>query len=123
MGVAVSVVFDTNVVIDLLNGLPEAAEEYDRHERVVISRITWMEVLVGGDDSETRAFLRRRFQVAPLSPEVAERAVTLRRKHRRLRLPDAIIWATAQRYEFELLTRNRKDFPAEAPDVRTEYLA
>ena len=45
--------FDTNIVIDALNGLELADTEYSRYERVLISRITWMEVLVGadGDDS------------------------------------------------------------------------
>ena len=49
-------VFDTNIVIDALNGVPEADVEYSRYERVLISHITWMEVLVGaqGDDSELR---------------------------------------------------------------------
>lgn len=40
-------VFDTNIVIDALNGRPEADAEYSRYERVLISRVTWMEVLVG----------------------------------------------------------------------------
>ena len=40
-------VFDTNIVIDALNGVSEADDEYARYERVLISRITWMEVLVG----------------------------------------------------------------------------
>jgi predicted nucleic acid-binding protein len=38
-------VFDTNIVIDALNGVIEADTEYNRYERVLISRITWMEVL------------------------------------------------------------------------------
>ena len=33
-------VFDTNIVIDALNGLAQANAEYDRYERVFISRIT-----------------------------------------------------------------------------------
>ena len=37
----------TNKMIDALNGLPEADDEYARYERVQISCITWMEVLVG----------------------------------------------------------------------------
>ena len=40
-------VFDTNIVIDALNGVSEADAEYGRYERVMISRVTWMEVLVG----------------------------------------------------------------------------
>ncbi len=31
-------VFDTHIVIDALNGLPEADAKYGRYERVLISR-------------------------------------------------------------------------------------
>jgi len=49
-------VFDTNIVIDTLNGIDQADTEY---EHVLISRITWMEVLVGvqGDAALVRDFL------------------------------------------------------------------
>jgi hypothetical protein len=33
-------VFDTNLIIDALNGVAEADVEYRRYERVLISRIT-----------------------------------------------------------------------------------
>ena len=115
-------VFDTNIVIDALNGLPEADEEYARYERVLVSRITWMEVLVGaqGDDTQLRDFLAAHFEVIPLDLEVAEKAVQLRRTHR-LRLPDAIIWATAQTNDALLVSRNTRDFSIEWDGVRAPY--
>ena len=104
-------VFDTNIVIDALNGVEAADSEYGRYERVLISRITWMEVLVGaeGNDSQVRDFLESHFEIIPLDLAVAETAVQLRRAYR-LRLPDAIIWATAQAHSAVLVTRNSKDF-------------
>ena len=33
-------VFDTNIIIDALNGVAAADAEYSRYERVLISRIT-----------------------------------------------------------------------------------
>jgi len=33
-------VFDTNIVIDALNGVETADAEYSRYERVLISRVT-----------------------------------------------------------------------------------
>ena len=45
-------VFDTNIVIDALNGFDEANTEYSRYERVFISRMTWMEILVGERENE-----------------------------------------------------------------------
>jgi predicted nucleic acid-binding protein len=48
-------------------------------------------------------------EVIPLSDEVALRTVTLRKKHK-LKLPDAIIAATALVYDLTLITRNEQDF-------------
>jgi hypothetical protein len=39
--------FDSDVLIDYFDGIATAAEELSHYERVTISRITWMEVLVG----------------------------------------------------------------------------
>ena len=113
--------FDTNIVIDALNGVVEADTEYERYERVLISRITWLEVLVGAAEDEmfVRNFLETRFEVCPLDSAVAERAVELRLS--RLRLPDAIIWATAQVYGFLLVTRNTKDFDPAWEGIRMPY--
>ena len=115
-------VFDTNIVINALNGIPEADAEYEHYERVFISRITWMEVLVGENDDGTqlRDFLETRFEIVPLDLAVAETAVQLRRAHR-MRLPDAIIWATAQSKAALLLTRNTKDFDAKWENIRVPY--
>jgi len=115
-------VFDTNIVIDALNGVTQADDEYSRYERVLISRITWMEVLVGaeGDDTELRDFLKTRFEIVPLDEATAENAVQLRREHR-MRLPDAIIWGTAKTHNAVLVTRNTKDFNPEWEGIRLPY--
>jgi len=115
-------VFDTNIVIDALNGAAEADTEYSRYERVLISRITWMEVLVGaeGDDAELRDFLETHFEIIPLDLAVAETAVQLRREHH-IRLPDAIIWASAKAHEAVLVTRNTKDFNPDWGGIRLPY--
>jgi hypothetical protein len=115
-------VFDTNIVIDALNGLPEADAEFQRYERVLISLITWMEVLIGekGDDKELRDFLESRFKIIPLDTKVAEMAIQIRRNNR-IRLPDAIIWATARVQNAVLVTRNTKDFNPKAEGVRVPY--
>ena len=115
-------VFDTNIIIDALNGLREADEEYSRYTRVLISRVTWMEVLagVGEEDAQIRDFLETCFEIVPIDLEVAEKAVTLRRQHH-MRLPDAIIWATAQTNNALLVSRNTRDFNPEWPGVRAPY--
>jgi predicted nucleic acid-binding protein len=81
-----------------------------------------MEVMVGatGEVAEaTRGFLSS-FDIIALDGEIAERAVSLRRTHH-IKLPDAIIWATAQVHAMLLVTRNTKDFAAGDPGVRMPY--
>ena len=115
-------VFDTNIVIDALNGVNEADVEYGRYERVLISRVTWMEVLIGakGDDTNLRDFLEVYFEIVPLDLAVVENAVLIRREQR-IRLPDAIIWATARTNDAVLVTRNTKDFRPDWEGIRLPY--
>ena len=119
---SVKALFDTNILIDYLNGIEAAREEIEAYESPLISPITWMEVMVGAEADENhpiRGFLQR-FSPVPLDTVVAERAVSIRRI-RKMRLPDAIVWASAQSQDALLVTRNTRDFPADAPDVRVPY--
>lgn len=119
----VGALFDTNILIDHLNAIPQARGEIGRFESRAISIITWMEVMVGADADlvePTRRFLEG-FEVIALDDEIARRAVTLR-PSRRIKLPDAVIWATAQAHGRLLVTRNTKDFPADDPGIREPYL-
>ena len=102
--------------------MTQADDEYSRYERVLISRITWMEVLVGaeGDDAELRDFLETHFDIVSLDVTVAENAVQLRREHH-VRLPDAIIWGTAKAHNAVLVTRNTKDFDPNWEGIRLPY--
>lgn len=114
--------FDTNILIDYLNGIPAARKELDLYQVHAISIVTWMEVMGGGEvelAEVTRAFLNR-FTVIPVGDAIAERAVKLRRE-RRLKLPDAIILATSLESGLMLVTRNVKDFGGKLPGVRNPY--
>lgn len=113
---------DTNILIDYLNGIEAARDEIERYDTVMISTITWMEVMVGANENEgatIKAFLSR-FIHLPLTADIAERAVTIRRQTR-MRLPDAIIWASAKSESALLVSRNSKDFPPEAPGIHMPY--
>jgi predicted nucleic acid-binding protein len=114
--------FDTNILIDYLNGIPAAKKELDLYESHAVSIVTWMEVMSGGDAAladVTRAFLNR-FSSIPIGDEIAERAVKLRREHR-LKLPDAIILATSLETGLLLVTRNTRDFGGKMPGIRHPY--
>jgi PIN domain-containing protein len=74
-----------------------------------------------GQDKETilRAFLLN-FECLPISTAVADRAAVIRRE-KRLKMPDAIILATAEVAGRKLVTRNVKDFPSGMRGVRMPY--
>ena len=115
--------FDTNILIDYLNGVEASRTEIDRYKIRLVSIVTWMEVLVGAGDEEeadvVEMFLRD-FRVVDVTRTIAREAVDFRRG-RRVRLPDAIIWATAQSESALLITRNTRDFPTDMPGVRVPY--
>lgn len=115
--------FDTSILVDYLNGVPEARAQIERYGTRLISIVTWMEVLVGTKDETeartVRGFLGG-FRVLELDRATAEEAVRLRRS-RRIRLPDAVIWASARVRDALLITRNTRDFPADDPGVSTPY--
>jgi predicted nucleic acid-binding protein len=119
----VKAVLDTNILIDYLRGIPSAKEEILRYRSPLISILTKMEVLAGvngtEEESQIRTFLAR-FQMIGLEDTIAERAIQLR-KSLRIKMPDAIIYATAQQEDCLLVTRNTKDFPSDLPDVRCPY--
>lgn len=71
------------------------------------------------EETVIRGFLSS-FEVVGLSTEIAEITIRLRRDHR-LRVPDAMIYATARVEGCMLVSRNTKDFKMEWPDVRVPY--
>jgi len=118
----VRALIDTNILIDFLRGVPEANRELDRYESPLISLITWIEVMAG-TTAETeiaaRAFLAT-FELVEIDARIAESAVQIR-KAKRLKLPDALIAATAQVHQCLLVTRNLRDFDPAEPGVRMPY--
>ena len=120
--VSTPVLFDTCILLDYLRGIPQARVEADRHADRAVSVISWMEVMAGStaaNEADARSFLLN-FYTLPLGDDVAERAFQLRRSSR-IKLPDAIIQATAEGAGRLLITRNTRDFPAGTPGVRIPY--
>jgi hypothetical protein len=81
-----------------------------------------MEVLVGAPpelEAETRVFLDG-FGLVELDRPVARKAIEVRRRYR-LKLPDAIVWASAQVFGMLLVTRDMKDIPKDDPGIRIPY--
>jgi predicted nucleic acid-binding protein len=119
----VKAVIDSDILIDYLQGVEKARKEIKLYSQQCISMVSWMEVMCGAEGEEEeikcRDFLAR-FEVFEIGQAIAEKAVRIRREHS-IKLPDAIIWATAQEQGCLLVTRNTKDFPHNHPGVRFPY--
>ena len=117
-------ILDSNIVIDALAALPQAQVEIERYQRCAISTVTWIEEMSLRHAPDAMAiiadYLRSSFVEYPLTKDIAMVAAEIRRE-RRLKLPDAVIWATAKANNTLLVTRNTKDFPEGEPDIRIPY--
>lgn len=108
---------DTNVVIDLVLGkLPHAnatwLDAQLANGRIAISIITRIELLGKVVPAAEAEFLQAFVQnvvVLPLDEPTTQQTIRLRQQHR-VKLPDAIIAATALAHGIMLLSRNVGDF-------------
>ena len=119
----VKALFDTNILIDYLKGVDAAQAELDRHRQRLISIVTWMEVHAGvtsAEEAEVVEMFLRDFTVIEITRAIARDAAEIRQALR-IRLPDALIWASARHESALLVTRNTKDFPPDEPGIRIPY--
>lgn len=100
------VLVDTDVFVDHLRGARELRP--GRH-RLHYSVVTRAELFAGTSATELVATLLAPFRELPVDRAVAERAGRMVRESA-VRLPDALIAATAIEHGLGLVTRNRKDF-------------
>ncbi len=121
-----TVVLDSNIIIDYLQGRHQAARlllSYrDDKIHTLISIITLIEVLVGIADQEKRERVKQwllDFSPIHVCLDIAEKAIELRKRYG-LRVPDAIIASTARCHQGILVTRDR-DFH-KMSDVIYPYL-
>ena len=110
--------WDTNTVIYYLQQqFPPSSEMFIddilKEESPIISAITEIELLCWKTASEKDLEVLNGFisnsQVIELEKAIKQKTAEIRKVHR-LKLPDAIIAATALIYGFTLITRNTEDF-------------
>jgi len=100
------VLVDTDVFIDHLRGAAAIEVGRDRLHYSVISRA---ELFAGTSASDLITQLLDPFRELPVDRAVAERAGRIRHEAG-IRLPDALIAATAVEHRLSLATRNRRHF-------------
>lgn len=106
IGIVADILVDTDVFIDHLRGARQLAVGSRRFHYSVITRA---EIFAGNTASNLVTMLLAPFRELPVDRAVAERAGRIRRETS-IRLPDALIAATAIEHELGLATRNRADF-------------
>jgi predicted nucleic acid-binding protein len=105
----VAVVLDSDAVVGFLDrddALHDAADaairDLVREQRLLVSVVTYAEVLTGAclghhDEGQVRGFFAQLIsEVLPVDMTVADKAAELRFRHKPLRMPDALILATAE---------------------------
>jgi hypothetical protein len=109
---------DSNVLIDALAGLPHGVRLLQEARRrpevsVVYSAITRVEVLgfpnLNVQEEEAIRRLLNEFEEIPISNAVVERTIQIR-KLVRIKIPDALIAASAGLTQATVVTRNLGDF-------------
>ncbi|MFP5318712.1 MAG: type II toxin-antitoxin system VapC family toxin [Acidimicrobiia bacterium] len=102
------ILVDTDIFIDHLRG---AAELKAGRHRLYYSVITRAELFAGATGTDLATRVLAPFREVPVDRVIAERAGRIRRETG-VRLPDALIAATALERNLGLATRNTKHFEA-----------
>ena len=106
---------DTNAVIYYFKGMQKAVAVFklieDANEEVNLSVITKIELLSFDNEDELKNIDRLLVisRIFSLDDEIVDKTIEVRRKYK-LKLPDAIIAATAMINNLILVTHNKKDF-------------
>ena len=117
-------VFYTNILIDYMNGIPQAKAELELFDDRLISVITYIEIIVGLKEpeiSKTVTHFLNSFEIVNVDIKIGELAANILKKYK-IRVPDAIILATAESKGTLLITRNTKDFNEKLPIVKIPYI-
>lgn len=123
------ILFDTNILIDMLGGCHQASIELNSYDEPAISAITYMELRAGEmarpQDKPALDAVLSTFALLPIDWEITEQCIAIRGKSLinppKIKLPDAIIGATAVRWNLALVTRNPIDFTSLAIPVHVPY--
>ena len=105
--------FDSNVIIYLSKGIIRLEDFTSSYEEFNVSIISYIETLGYDFTNETEEALVENFlntfSILPLTNDVADLVIDYR-KRSRIKIPDAIILATASLSESILITNNVNDF-------------
>ena len=114
-----STIVDTDIIIDVGRGIPEAVNclrELKSASTLSISVVTQMELIVGcANKSELRTLEKflQQFDVITIDPPISDKAVDLLRLYRLshgLLIADGLIAATAIIWNYPFISKNQRDY-------------
>jgi predicted nucleic acid-binding protein len=126
--VANCLVYDTNAVIRIINGNinPDNLDLEEDTEQV-ISIITRIELLAypgisADEEHDIQEFLSG-VDVIPLTMEVEQETIKIRRSYPQIKLPDAVIVATAVSLRATLVTGDSQMLALQWPDLQAQDIS
>lgn len=116
-------ILDSNVIIDAVRNLIDIERSIFQFRHIYISLITYIEVLGYNFKDENEKLLTSQilgmFEIINPDVEIADLTISYR-KMKKIKVPDAIILATAKKLNAILLTSNIADFKNIDADVVIE---
>lgn len=112
---------DSNVIIDVSKGSISLLEIIDRYDYIFTSIICYVEVLgfnfKSEKEKETIEKLLGMISIVKLDKDIADLTIEFRKKTK-IKLPDAMIIATAEIINADLITSNIDDFKNLTNNIR-----
>ncbi|CAN5369337.1 type II toxin-antitoxin system VapC family toxin [soil metagenome] len=108
-------ILDSNLLIFLSKGMIDRQKLYSKYEEFYVSIITYIEVYAFDFPDKTQKYLLDKtfsnLEIIELNQEIADQAIIYRKnKTKKIKLPDAVILATAKYINADLLTDDWDDF-------------
>ncbi len=122
----IKAVLDSNTIIYASKQTIDVEKLFAAYDEFYVSVITYMEVYAYDfDNADEKALIDELFaalEIVEITRDIADQAITYRKnKRKKIKLPDAIILATARYLNADLLTEDYDDF--QTVDLRVKVLS
>lgn len=120
--------FDTNILIYYFNGEMESLVENkisklmsESFQISVISKMEFLGFSFGKQEKQQAIDFIEYAEIKMLTDKIVQKVIEIRQE-KRIKLPDAIIAATAMEYSAILVTRNTKDFNSLSLEILNPFI-
>jgi predicted nucleic acid-binding protein len=104
---------DSNVIIDTSKGLVSTQDIVNKYDFLYVSIISYVETkgynFADNEENQIVTEILNSIEIVNLNKEIADTAIEYR-KQKKIKLPDALILATAKHLKADLITSDISDF-------------